>query len=179
MSPTAQKTLRCPLKAFFAAGAALFLCGCAAGPSLKAVSPKEAKIVVEKDGTVLVRGEPVATDRLGELLQDSETRPGDMVFIRLKGDPDSGIMRQAQREIAAQFFQVKHMKFTFVSPVYATVSTTDRQSGKTDVQVSGVEVKVLRGQEIEEEARKMANDAEAYRQGTYVSPAARKPEPSL
>lgn len=178
MSPIARKALILPLSAVMAAGAFLFFIGCAAGPSLKAAGPQEAKIIVEKDGTVLVRGKPVATEDLGELLKDSETKPGDMVFIRLMGDPDSGAMLRAQREISAQFFQVKHMKFAFISPVYATVTTTDKQSGKTDVQLSDVELKVLKGAEIEEEARRMAEDYDAYKQGTYVSPAARNSKAS-
>ncbi len=148
------------------------LIGCASHPPISATHPREAKVVVEEDGSVWVNGAPINITDFADIIRAADTKPTDMIFVLFKADPESPRMRTIQQILTSQFIQAQHVKFFFLSELQATVITTDKRTGKKETQVAEQEIRVLKGEEIEAEVRRMEADKKAYEEGSYVSPAA-------
>lgn len=162
------------MKAFplaFLALAAILL-GCAAGPSLRALNPAEAKIDVYPSGEVRVFGESVALGDLGGIVKASATEPADTVLIRLHGDPDSPELTELRRYITDQMIRGGHYKYRFFSTPQASVTTIDPRTGKAETYVSDKPISILSGHALAAEADRMAAERKAYAEGSYVSDAA-------
>ncbi len=154
----------------------LLFAGCAAGPSLRALNPNEAKIDVYPTGEIRVFGEPIALDELSTIVANSSTEPSDTVLIRLHDDPDSPAMQQMRSIVTDQMIRANHYKYRFFSTPRASVTTYDRHTKKAETFVSEQPVEALSGAELEAEVKKIEAEREAYQDGTYVSEAAgRKP----
>lgn len=152
------------------------LTGCATGPSLKALSADDAKIAVYPDGRMLINGEAVPLGELSTRVKRSATQPQDSVVIRLHGDTDSPEMLQIRRVVSDQMIRANHLKFNFVSTPKATVTVRDPRTGKTTIQVKEQDVREFSGAELHAEADRIKAEEEAYKNGTYVSEAANRPE---
>lgn len=152
------------------------LTGCATGPSLKALSADDAKIAVYPDGRMLINGEAVPLGELSTRVKRSATQPQDPVVIRLHGDTDSPEMLQIRRVVSDQMIRANHLKFNFVSTPKATVTVRDPRTGKTTIQVKEQDVREFSGTELHAEADRIKAEEEAYKNGTYVSEAANRPE---
>lgn len=148
------------------------LFGCAAGPSLRALNPAEAKIDVYPSGEVRVFGEPIALGDLGDIVKASSTEPADTVLIRLHGDPDSPALTELRRYVTDQMIRGGHYKYRFFSTPQASVTTIDPRTGKAETYVSEKPVSILSGKTMEAEIDRMAAERKAYAEGTYVSDAA-------
>ncbi len=152
------------------------LAGCAAGPSLRALNPDEAKIDVYPTGEIRVFGEPIALDELSTIVENSATEPGDTVLIRLHDDPDSPEMLQLRRIVNDQMSRANHYKYRFFSTPRASVTTYDRHTRKAETFVSEQPVEELSGAALEAYVQQMEREKQAYNDGTYVSDAVgRKP----
>ncbi len=150
---------------------AVSLVGCAAGPSLRALNPAEAKIDVYPTGEVRVFGEPVPIAELKDIVRSSDTEPSDTVLIRLHGDPESPEFTELRRYLTDQMIRGGHYKFRFFSTPQASVATIDPSTGKTETYVSGLPVTILSGEAMHAEINRMEAEQKAYEDGSYVSDA--------
>ncbi len=165
-----------PCRRWVALGAVAVLAGCAAGPSLRALNPDEAKIDVYPTGEIRVLGEPIELDELCTIVKNSATEPSDTVLIRLHDDPDSPAMQQMRRIVTDQMIRANHYKYRFFSTPRASVTTYDRQTKKAETYVSEQPVEELSGAAMDAAITRMEAEKQAYQDGTYVSDAAgRKP----
>ncbi len=150
---------------------ALLMAGCAAGPSLRALNPNEAKIDVYPTGVVKILGEPVALAEISTVVRESATEPSDTILIRLHDDPDSPAMQEMRKIVTDLMIRANHYKYRFFSTPRASVTTYDRQTKKAETFVSDQPVEVLSGAEIQSEIQKIQAERAAYENGTYVSDA--------
>ena len=130
------------------------LCGCT-GPTLRALNSREAKIDVYPSGEVRVYGEPIALRDLESTVRRSSTRPQDTILIRLHGDPEGPELSQLRRLVTDQMLRANHYKFNFFSTPLATVVAVGELSAERAVA----------------DVQRLIDETEAYREGTYVSPA--------
>ena len=159
------------------AAAALLLAGgllggCAAGPSLRALNAREAKIDVYPSGEVRVLGERIAMGELSEIVKDSSTEPKDTILIRLHGDPESPEFVMLRKYVTDQMIRAGHYKFRFFSTPQASVSTYDPRTGKTQTTISNQPVRQVSGAEMSAAVDRFPAVREAFARGTYVSDAA-------
>lgn len=156
--------------------AVTLLCGCASVPSLRSIDTNDAKIVVTERGDILVHGQQVPLYELHEVIEDSDTEPDELIIVQLQADPNAPGMNQLMRAISREMTFAKHYKYSFSTPLKAYTQTFDKQTGTTEVFVSGREVQRLETvAEKEAEIQRMKADAEAYEKGNYVSNAEQKP----
>ncbi|MBQ9694690.1 MAG: hypothetical protein IJV69_08040 [Kiritimatiellae bacterium] len=157
-------------------GTVLLQCGCASGPSLRSVDTEDAKIVVTEQGQILVHGEPVPLRDLHMVIADSDTESDDLIIVQLPGGSESEEMQRLMRAISREMTFARHYKYSFSTPPKAYTETFDKQTGTTEVFVSGQAVRRLENvAEKEAEVRRMQAEEAAYQQGTYVSDASQKP----
>jgi hypothetical protein len=155
--------------------AVALLCGCAAGPSLRSIDTNDAKIIVTEQGDILVHGEKVPLYDLHEVIEDSDTEPDELIIVQLQADPSAPGMQNLMRAISREMTFAKHYKYSFSTPLKAYTQTFDKQTGKTEVYVSGREVQRLETiADKEAEVRRMQAEADAYERGSYVSDAAKQ-----
>lgn len=152
------------------------LCGCAAGPSLRAVDTEDAKIIVTEQGDILVHGEPVPLGQLHNVIQDSATEPNELIIVQLPGGSETQEMQRLMRAISREMTFARHYKYSFSTPPKAYTETFDKHTGTTEVFVAGKAVQRLDDvAEKEAEVRRLEADNAAYQQGVYVSDAAQRP----
>lgn len=153
------------------------LCGCAASrPSLRAIDTEDAKVIMQTDGRLLVHDELIALDELHTVIEDSSTEPNELIVVQLPHTKDYNERRQWMRAISREMTIAHHYKYSFTTPLMAFVETYDKQTGTTQVFVSGQEVQRLESvEEKEAEVRRLEADDAAYEEGTYVSSATQKP----
>ncbi len=152
---------------------AALLCGCAAGPSLRAVDTEDAKIVITERGDILVHGEVVPLRELHTVIEKSSTEPDELIIVQLQADPSAPGMQQLMRAVSREMTFAKHYKYSFSTPLKAYTQTFDKHTGTTEVHVAGREVHRLESiADKEAEVQRMKADAEAYESGNYVSEAA-------
>lgn len=156
--------------------AATILAGCASTPSLRATNEREAKIDVFPTGEIHVFNEPIAPKDLNKIVRNSKTDPKDVVLIRLHGEVDSPAMLSMRKLVSKQMNLSGHSRYQFVSMPHASVTTYDKQTGRSETYTDPNPVKHLSGADIRKEVETMEAEAKAYEEGTYVSDAAdRKP----
>lgn len=148
----------------------LTLVGCSGPtPSLKSLNYREAKVEVWPDGRMLVHGKPAKIESLAEIIEGSSTQPNDPIFIRLNDDVDSLEMQNIRHRINDQMVRCGHYKYAYFSAPQASVSTLDKKTGNyTTVKQSGL-VQATSGEEMHREIDRMAAEAKAYEEGSYVS----------
>jgi hypothetical protein len=148
----------------------LTLVGCSGPtPSLKSLNYREAKVEVWPDGRMLVHGKPAKIESLAEIIKGSSTQPNDPIFIRLNDDVDSLEMQNIRHRINDQMVRCGHYKYAYFSAPQASVSTLDKKTGNyTTVKQSGL-VHATSGEEMHREIDRMAAEAKAYEEGSYVS----------
>lgn len=156
----------------FLAGA--ILSGCASTPSLRASNGREAKIDVYPNGEIHVFNEPVAPKNLNTIVRQSETNAKDVILIRLHGDVDSPEMLAMRKLVSKQMNLSGHTRYQFVSMPHASVTTYDKQTGRSETYTDPNPVKLLTGEDIRKEVEAMEAEAKAYEEGTYVSEAAER-----
>lgn len=153
-----------------AAFGAMAIAGCT-GPTLRALNPREAKIDVYPSGEVRVYGEPIALRDLESTVRRSSTRPQDTILIRLHGDPESAELSQMRRLVTDQMLRANHYKFNFLSTPLATVQTYDPATKRTETFVDDVVIGESSPERAMADVQRLMDETEAYREGTYVSPA--------
>jgi hypothetical protein len=164
-----------PIPALYALrllGAVIFftLVGCSSPtPSLKSLNHREAKVEVWPDGKMLVHGEPAKIEDLAEIIKGSSTQPGDPIFIRLNDDIDSFEMQNIRHRINDQMVRCGHYKFAYFSAPQASVSTLDKKTGNYNTVKQAGLVHATSGEEMHREIDRMAAEAKAYEDGSYVS----------
>ncbi len=146
------------------------LCGCT-GPTLRALNSREAKIDVYPSGEVRVYGEPIALRDLESTVRRSSTRPQDTILIRLHGDPEGPELSQMRRLVTDQMLRANHYKFNFISTPLATVQIYDPATKRTETFADDVAVGELSTEHAVADVQRLIDETEAYREGTYVSPA--------
>lgn len=145
-------------------------CGCT-GPTLRALNSREAKIDVYPSGEVRVYGEPIALRDLESTVRRSSTRPQDTILIRLHGDPEGPELSQMRRLVTDQMLRANHYKFNFISTPLATVQIYDPATKRTETFADDVAVGELSTERAVADVQRLIDETEAYREGTYVSPA--------
>lgn len=154
--------------------AAAILSGCASTPSLRAANEREAKIDVFPTGEIHVFNEPIAPKDLNKIVRQSETNPTDVVLIRLHGEVDSPQMLSMRKLVSKQMNLSGHSRYQFVSMPHASVTTYDKQTGRSETYTDPNPAKHLSGADIRKEVETMEAEAKAYEEGTYVSDAAER-----
>ncbi len=147
-----------------------FVMGCT-GPTLRALSPDEAKVDVYPSGEVRVYGKPIKMGELSSLIRRSSTRPQDPIFVRLHGLADAPEMVELRQYVTDQMMRAEHYKFSFFSTPHATVTTLDPVTGKASTLVSEQPLEVLTGDASLRDIERLKAEQEAYEEGHYVSPA--------
>jgi len=155
-----------------ALAALCLLCAACTGPSLRALSPDEAKIDVYPSGEILVCGEKTPLKDLARVVRHSTTRAQDPIFIRLHGNADSPEMLRLRKQISRQMVQAEHYKFNFFSTPHATVTTTDPRTGQSQTFISEQALPILKGDDAVRDVERLQAERAAYAEGTYVSTAA-------
>lgn len=148
------------------------LCAACTGPSLRALSPDEAKIDVYPSGEIRVCGEKTPLKDLARVVRRSNTRPEDPIFIRLHGNADSPELLRLRKQISRQMVQAEHYKFNFFSTPHATVTTTDPRTGRSQTFISEQALPILKGDDAVRDVERLQAERAAYAEGTYVSTAA-------
>ncbi len=148
------------------------LCSACTGPSLRALSPEEAKVDVYPSGEIRVCGEKTPLEELSNVVRRSTTRPQDPIFIRLHGNADSPEMLRLRKQISRQMIKAEHYKFNFFSTPHATVTTTDPRTGQSQTFISEQALPILKGDDAVRDVERLQAERTAYAEGTYVSTAA-------